>query len=314
MKPFAAPSIGALPRLLAGSLIALPLLSGLAAAQGAGAPPAAAPQPTAAPAAAPADPVLAKVDGQPITLSDLRAAMQNLPENARRLPPQALFPMVLDQMIDGRALAAEARRTGKDKDPDVQRQVAMAAQRALENALLQMEIGPLVTEAALKARYDSEIAGKPGPEEVHARHILVPDEETAKKIIAELAKGGDFEALSKQYSKDPGSADKGGDLGFFKKDDMVPEFANAAFALKDGQVSPKPVQTQFGWHVIQVLGHRQGAQEPFDQARDELRQKVIQDGVRQAVARARKSVTVEKFNMDGSQPRATDSAEPPPAK
>jgi peptidyl-prolyl cis-trans isomerase C len=316
MTRSAAPSIGVLARLLAGALIVLPLLPGGAAAQGTATPPAAPPAAgaTAPAATAPADPVVAKVDGQPILLSDLQAAAQTLPENARRLPPQALYPMLLDQIIDGRALTAEAHKTGKDQDPDVQRQVAMASQRALENALLQKEIGPQVTDAALKERYDRDVAGKPGPEEVHARHILVPDEATAKQIIAELGKGGDFVALSKKYSKDSGSAAQGGDLGFFKKDDMVPEFADAAFALKDGQVSPKPVQTQFGWHVIQVLEHRQGQPESFDQAREELRQKVIQDGVRQAVSRARKTVTVEKFNLDGSTPRATDGAEPPPAK
>ncbi len=94
-----------------------------------------------------------------------------------------------------------------------------------------------MTDEAVKARYDAEFAGKKGEEEVHARHILVADEATAKKIIAELKKGGDFAALSKQYSKDPGAAQQGGDLGFFKTTDMVPEFADAAFALKDKEVS-----------------------------------------------------------------------------
>jgi peptidyl-prolyl cis-trans isomerase C len=110
-----------------------------------------------------------------------------------------------------------------------------------------------------------------------------------------------------------GAAQQGGDLGFFKKDDMVPEFAIAAFAMKDGQVSAVPVKTQFGWHVIQVIERRRAAPESFEQAREELRQQVIQDGVRVAVARARAIVPVEKFNLDGSVPRATDSAEPPPA-
>jgi len=262
----------------------------------------------------PADPVIAKVDGQPILLSELQAAAQSLPEAARQMPPQTLYPMLLEQVIDGRALAAEARKKGLDKDPEIRRQVDAATQRALESALLQKEIGPMISDAALRARYDRDIAGKPGVEEIHARHILVPDEATAKTIIAELAKGGDFAALSTKYSKDPGASRQGGDLGFFKKDDMVPEFATAAFALKDGQVTPTPVQTQFGWHVIQTMERRRAEPETFEQARDELRQQVIQDGVKQAVARARQTVPVEKFNLDGSAPRATDSAVPPPAK
>ncbi|HTI84897.1 MAG TPA: peptidylprolyl isomerase, partial [Acetobacteraceae bacterium] len=106
---------------------------------------------------------------------------------------------------------------------------------------------------------------------------------------------------------------QGGDLGFFKKDEMVPEFANAAFALQPGQTSQTPVHTQFGWHVIMVVEKKQDQPPTFEQARDELRQQVIKDGVKQAVAQARADVSVEKFNLDGSPIRATDSAVPPPA-
>lgn len=259
----------------------------------------------------PADPVVAKVDGQAIHLSELKEAAQSLPQGAQSVPPQALMPMMLDQVIDAHALVAEARRTGLDKDPEVQRQLQAAQDRALQTALLRKEIGPEVTDEALEARYKKEIAGKPGEEEVHARHILVPDEATAKKIIAELKKGADFAALSKQYSKDPGSAENGGDLGFFKQQDMVPEFAKAAFALQPGQISDTPVHTQFGWHVIEVVERRQEPAPTFEQVRDQLRQKTIQEGVRKVVAQARASVSVEKFNLDGSPVRPTDNAEPP---
>ena len=134
--------------------------------------------------------------------------------------------------------------------------------------MLHKAIGPEITEAALKARYEKDIANKPGVEEVHARHILVPDKATAEKIIAELDKGASFAELSKKYSKDPGSAKDGGDLGWFKKGEMVPAFSDAAFALKDGQITQSPVHTQFGWHVIQVLGHRKAPPPTFEQARD----------------------------------------------
>ena len=286
------------------------------AAPGSAAPKPAAPETTtpgsAAPGAAKPDPVLATVNGDPIHLGDLNAAAETLPAQARALPPQQLYPMLLEQLIDGRALLVEAQKTGVANDPAVQRQVQAAQDRALESALLNKVIRPQVTDEAVKARYDEQMAGKTGDEEVHARHILVGDEATAKKIIAELKKGGDFAALSKQYSKDPGAAQQGGDLGFFKKTDMVPEFANAAFALKDGEVSPTPVHTQFGWHVIQVLAHRTTPLPNFEQARDELRQSMVQAAVQQEVAQARSAVTVQKFNMDGSPMRATDTAEPPP--
>jgi peptidyl-prolyl cis-trans isomerase C len=259
------------------------------------------------------DPVLAKVNGQAIHLSELKAAAETLPPQARGMPPQQLYPLLLDQLIDARALLVEAKATGLDKDPDVQHTMQMASDRALESSLLNKVIRPQVTDEAIKARYDEQYAGKSGEAEVHARHILVGDEATAKKIIAELKKGGDFAALSKQYSKDPSAAQQGGDLGFFKKTDMVPEFADAAMALKDKEITPVPVKTQFGYHVIQTLEHRTAAAPPFEQVHDELRQQIVQAAVQKEVASARGQVTVERFNMDGSPVKATDSAEPPPA-
>jgi peptidyl-prolyl cis-trans isomerase C len=268
-------------------------------------------QGTPADSAAP-DPVLATVNGQPIRASDLNAALETLPPQARSMPPQQLYPMLLDQLIDGRALVFEARKTGLDKDPGVERQMLAAQDRALQSALLNKVVRPQVSDEAVKARYDEQVAGKGGEPEVHARHILVGDEATAKKVIAELKKGGDFAALSKQYSKDPGAAQQGGDLGFFKKADMVPAFSTVAFELKDGEVTQVPVHTQFGWHVIQVIEHRTDAPQTFDQARDELRQAMVQAAVQKEVALARAEVKVEKFNADGSPLRATDTAEPPP--
>jgi peptidyl-prolyl cis-trans isomerase C len=257
------------------------------------------------------DPVLAKVNGQAIHASDVKAAAETLPAQARNMPPQQLFPMLLDQLVDAQALLVEAKKTGLDKDPDVQRSMQMAQDRALESSLLNKVVRPQVTEEAVKARYEQQYNGKSGEAEVHARHILVGDEATAKKIIAELKKGGDFAALSKQYSKDPSAAQQGGDLGFFKKTDMVPEFADAAFALKDKEVTPTPVKTQFGYHVIQTLEHRTSAPPPFEQVRDELRQQMVQAAVQKELAEVRGQVTVERFKMDGSPAKATDSAEPP---
>jgi peptidyl-prolyl cis-trans isomerase C len=276
------------------------------------APPTSAPASPGAAAAAPADPVVAKVNGQPIHLSELNQAAQSLPPQLRGIPPQTLFPMLLDQQIDRKALVQEARKTGLDKDPAVQRQMALAEDSALQSALLSKQVGPTVTEEAIRARYDKEMADKPGQEEVHARHILVPTEEEAKKVIAELKKGADFATLAKQYSKDPGAA-QGGDLGWFKKDEMVPAFSAAAFALKPGQVSDKPVKTEFGWHVIKLEEKRHAEPPTFEQAHDGLRQKMIQEGVQKAVQQARAEVTVEKFNMDGSPQRPTDTAQPPAA-
>ena len=299
-------------------LTALSVLGGAASAQTTGAPagtesaPPAAPAPAPAPgqAAAAPDPVVAKVDGAEIRASDVREAMAALPDEYRNLPPNMLFPMMVDQLVDRKALILLAQKQGLDKDPQVARQMTRAADSALQNALLSRDVGPEVNEEKVKARYDATIANKPGPEEVHARHILVNSEDEAKSIIAKLKAGADFADLAKQYSKDPGAA-QGGDLGWFKKDDMVPDFAAAAFALQPGQITDTPVHTQYGWHVIKVEGRRQAPPPSFEQAREQLRQDMIQEGVRKIVAEARQGLTIERFNPDGSTPKATDSAEPP---
>ena len=260
------------------------------------------------------DPVIAKVNGQPIHLSDVQAAAQGLPPQAKSMDPKELMPLLIEQLIDGQALLVQARKEGLDKDPDVQRDVRLAEERTLESAMLHKAVAPKISEEAIKARYDQDYTSKAGETEVHARHILVPDEATAKKIIAELKKGGDFAALSKQYSKDPGAAQQGGDLGFFKQGDMVPEFAKAAFALKDNEIVQSPVKTQFGFHVIQTLERRTATPPTLDEVHEELRQSLGQDAVRAVIADAVKQVTVERFNLDGSPVKATDMAVPPSAK
>jgi peptidyl-prolyl cis-trans isomerase C len=266
-----------------------------------------------APATPAADPVVAKVNGDPIYLSDVRTSAQSLPANVRALPPQTVYPRLLDSMISERALADAARKAGIDKDPAVQRQMAAATDQVLDNALLTKVVMPTITDQALHARYQSEIASKAGEVEVHAKHILVDSEDQAKQIIAQLNKGVDFTTLAKKYSKDPGSAD-GGDLGFFKKDEMVPAFADAAFALKPGQFTQTPVHTQFGWHVILVVERRQAPAPTFEQAADQLRQEMLREGVQKEITQARAAADVQTFNLDGSPKRATDSAVPPPAQ
>ena len=266
---------------------------------------------TATAPAVPADPVVAKVGGTEIHLSDLSEAAQSLPDEMRSMPPQVLYPMLLDQMVDRQALVMEADKEGLQNQPQVQKALERARDQVLQNAILTRDIGPSVTEAALHAKYDAEYANKPGEEEVHARHILVPTEEEAKKIIAQLDKGADFATLAKQESKDPG-AQNGGDLGFFKKSDMVPEFAAAAFALQPGKYTETPVKTQFGYHIIKVEERRVSPPPTFDQVKAELRQQIIQAGVRQALDKARVGLAIEKFNVDGSPMAAAAPSTPDP--
>ena len=277
---------------LASALLAGPVLAGFAHAQ------------------APADPIIAKVNGAEIRVSDVTEAAQGLPAEYRSMPQNILIPMLTDQLIDRAAIVAMARKTGLDKDPAIARTIARAVDEALENAQMRKEIEPGLTDAAVLARYNKDIAGKEGAPEVHARHILVASEAEATKVIADLKKGGDFAAIAKERSSDPG-AGQGGDLGFFKMGDMVPEFSAVAFTLKAGEISEKPVKTQFGWHVIKVEERRAAPPPPFEQAQEQIRQTIIQEGVTRLIATARAGATIERFNPDGTPRKATDDAVPP---
>jgi peptidyl-prolyl cis-trans isomerase C len=298
----------------------------LAAAAALGCTPAWAQTPPAAPAAGqtpagqapagqadvPADPLVGRVNDEEIHLSDIASAVQGLPDQYKSMPTNTLYPLLLDQLIDREALLIQARKQGLDQDASVHRLMMRAQEQVLEDALMRQKVGPLVTEDAVRARYDRDVANKPGEEEVHARHILVASEADANKIIADLKKGGDFAAIAKARSTDPGAA-QGGDLGFFKRGDMLPEFSAVAFALKPGQIADKPVKTQYGWHVIKVEERRASAPPTYAQSHDELRQQIIQESVKKVVADARAGLKIEKFNADGTPVRTTDAAEPPPA-
>ncbi len=261
----------------------------------------------ASPAPVP-NPVIARVGNREIHQSDLRAVAATLPEQLRSMPPQVLYPMLLDQLVDRTAIVIEARKEKLQADPAVKEQMRAADDRVLQNALLTREVGPSLNVDAVRAIYNKDYANKAGPEEVHAEHILVPTKDQADKIIAELKGGAKFADLAKKYSKDPGAAN-GGDLGWFKKGDMVPAFSDVAFALKPGEVAPQPVKTQFGWHVIKVLGHRQAPPPKFAQVEGEIRQQLIREGVAKAVTKAKRGLTIVRYNPDGTVP----SAKPPTA-
>ena len=295
------------------------LSAGLALAQAPAASPPPAPTPAPAAAAAnpqPADPVVARVEGQEIRLSDVRDAAGELPDELKNAPPAMIYPLIVDQLVAQKALVARARAEGLERDPEVQRRIARAADQELQQALLRREVAPALTEAALRARYDRESANRQGEEEVHARHILVPTEAAAREALEEVRRpGADFAEVARRRSTGPG-AEQGGDLGFFKKSDMIPEFANVAFGLQAGQISPAPVQTAFGWHVIKVEERRSAPAASFEDSQEALRQAAFEETVNGAVERIRSAARVERFNMDGSAVRAPglmEGATPPSA-
>ncbi|PWR24768.1 peptidylprolyl isomerase [Zavarzinia aquatilis] len=254
---------------------------------------------TPAPAAAPAeDPVVARVGDQEIHRSEVVEAYKSLPEQFAQIPMDAIFGELLQQLVDRRVMALDAAKKGYGDDPEVKRKVELLKERVMEETYVSREIEASITDAMMKAKYDKIIADNPAEEEVRARHILVDSEEEAKKLKAELDKGADFAELANKNSKDARDG-SGGDLGYFTRERMVPEFAEAAFAAEVGKVVG-PVKSQFGWHLILVEDKRKQAPPPFEDVKPQLKDMVAQELTAARVDELKKGVKIELLNADGS--------------
>lgn len=265
--------------------------------------------PVAPAAAAPAiDPakVLATVNGHNITGQDLLQAKDDV---AASLPQQlndaARDKAVLDYLIDLNLVTQKAAADKLDQTPDFEQKLAYYREKLLMEAYLGQVAKGAVTEEALKATYDEAAKAQKPEVEIHALHILVPTEDEAKTVEKRLKAGEDFAKLADELSKDPGS--KGGDLGWFTSDRMVPEFAEAAFKLQPGQVSD-PVKTQFGWHVIKVLEKRNKPFPSMDQVRDQLQQYVSQRAQSEAILKLREAAKITR--TDAPAPEAAPAEAP----
>ena len=265
-----------------------------------------------APAAAAKSPVVAKVNGSPIYQSEVDAFVADLGDQAKQqMSPADLQTRVIDRLVDIKLADEKAMAVKFDQDPLIAQRLHMGEITTIADAYLEKNAKARITDDVLKAKYDELVKQVTPPEEVHARHILVKTEAEAKDIIAQLKKGGDFEKLAKEKSTDPGSGQSGGDLGYFTKDKMVPEFADAAFKMEKGQYSDTPVHSQYGWHVIQVLDKRSQPLPGFDQVKPQLTGLVLQDEERKVVEDMHKDAKIEKFNPDGT-PMVDKPVDTPP--
>lgn len=237
--------------------------------------------------------VVATVNGQAITEAEVKLAEDELDSQLGELPPDQRRANALSALIDIRLMAAEEEKTGIADTDDFKRRMDFLRLRALHSAFVGNKIAKAVSEADVRARYDKEIAAAPAVNEVRASHILVKTEDEAKAIIAELDKGGDFEAMAKEKSQDPGSGASGGDLGFFGPGRMVPEFEQAAMALEVGQYTKTPVKSQFGWHVIKVTDKRPQQPPAYEQVRGEIRSIMLREKYFAEVAALRKGADVK---------------------
>jgi len=251
------------------------------------------------------DPLVAKVNGVEIHQSDLAVAE----EEAGQLPPMSpeakqdyLVQFVGDMILVSKA--AEDKKFGEGAD--FKRKLEFARKKLLMEGLLQSVGKEALTDAAMHKVYDDAVKQIGEEKEVHARHILFraaagddkaskDAEDKVKAVIARLKKGEDFAKVATEVTEDPSGKANGGDLGYFTKDQMVPEFSEAAFKLDKGQISD-PVKTQFGWHVIKVEGKRNKPAPEYDQVKEQLQTYVMRKAQQDMVLKLREGAKVERLD------------------
>lgn len=253
----------------------------------------------AAPAVAADDPVVAKVEGTDLHRSEVLAFIQNLPPQMRQVPPEAIFPMALEQVVNGKIVDLKVAATDVSTTPAYATRLEDAKKQIARAVYVEGEIEKALSEADVKKAYDKLVKDQGKVEEVKARHILVEKEDQAKDIIKKIEGGAKFEDLAKEFSKDTSNKASGGDLGYFSKDSMVKEFAEAAFKLGKGETSKEPVKTQFGYHVIQVEDRRDRPAPKFEDVKPQIEAQVRRDLLNKLVEGWRSSAKVETFDFNG---------------
>lgn len=243
------------------------------------------------------DKIIAKIGDQTITEQELAFAQADLQQQFARVPEKLRKAAILNALIDIKVMALAAEKEKFDQTDQFKTRMAFLKARALHNAYFQKNIAGAITDDAIKARYDKEVAATPAEKEISARHILVKTEEEAKAIIKQLDEGGKFEELAKSKSTGPSGAN-GGSLGFFKKGQMVPEFEAAAFALENGKYTSAPVKTQFGWHIIKKEEERNAPPPAFDDVKDRIRQILMREKYVNLITGERKGHQVEIIDKD----------------
>ncbi|MHB1515283.1 MAG: peptidylprolyl isomerase [Acidiferrobacteraceae bacterium] len=229
--------------------------------------------------------VLVRVNGRPITEEDYEyyARARN------RVEPPSLNPaharaLALTEMTNTVILAEEARRLGMQNNPAVHFEIAQQRDYILARALVKRYLADHpVTRAQLKAAYAKKYRGR-GQVEYRARQILVHSRTEAKRLIQELQHGARFSVLARRYSLDPGAAFNSGKLGWFTKGQMLPSFVSAVAALKQGEISPHPVRTEFGWHVVQLEAERMVPPPSLRKAGPALERRLIRSRIAQLIA------------------------------
>ncbi len=260
-------------------------------------------------AADPNDTLIARVNGAEIRQSDLAMAEEDFAQELRGAPPEVKREQLIAYLTDVILVSQAAEKKNLAENTEFKRRQALMRNKLLMGALLQQHSKAAATDEEMHKVYDDAVKQMGSEEEVRARHILVESEDEAKAIVDQLKGGADFAALAMEKSKDPGSAQNGGELDFMGKNELVPEFAEVAFKMYPGQTS-NPVKTQFGWHVIKLEEKRARQAPPFDMLKDRIEQFVMRKAQTELVAQLREGAKVERLDK----PAGSPTPPAPPAK
>ena len=244
--------------------------------------------------------VVAKVNGKTITEADIRLAEAELGSDLGSLPDVTKRRVLVEFLIENQLFADAAEAQKLATGPDYNDRIQYWRRRSLRDLYFDKTVKNSVSDAEAKKFYDDQV-GSAKSEEVRARHILVESKEKARELFEKVAYGTDFAELAKQNSKDPGSKDQGGDLGYFSKGQMVPQFEEAAFKLQKGEVS-QPFETQFGWHILKVDDKRTGQAVPFDTVKERIVGAIIHQKAQQIAGDLRAKAKIEYIDPNMQTP------------
>jgi len=240
---------------------------------------------------------LATVNGKAITEKDLKLAEAEIGSDLGNLPTPTRRRVLVEYIIETELMAAAANAEKLEESPAFDDRMAYYKRKALREAYFDSKIKNSVSEAAAKTFYDDQIKGMKPEEEVKARHILVEKEDEAREIKKKIEEGADFEEMAKEHSKDPGTKDNGGLLGFFSRGQMVPQFEEAAFILEPGQIS-EPVESRFGWHLIKVEERRQRPLPTFDEVKERILNSMIHRKAQSVAEELRQTAKIEYIDPE----------------
>lgn len=260
----------------------------------------------------PGNPVVAKVGDKEITRVDVFNFIQALPPQTRQMPVEQLFPLAVDQIVNSEVINSKVKGVNLDSDPAVKKEMEIAKKQIVRQVFMEKEAEKAITDDLLKTAYEDYKKNFPQVEEVKARHILVKDEKLAQDLLKQIKDGGDFAVLAKANSID-NTKENGGELNYFAKQEVVPEFAEAAFAAKPGELVQKPVKSEFGYHIIEVMDKRQRQPASFEQAKPFIAAQLRGQVLNAIVQKWRQEAKVETFDVNGD-PVKKDEAKPDAAK